>query len=106
MRHAIWLLFDFGVDGDYEGIYYWLDTQKAIECGTSFAFFRFEHQGDVLTDLEEGLRQGVKLRPKDRIYVVYPAADGRFKGRFLFGTRKRAAWEGSAGGVASSVDES
>lgn len=47
----------------------------------------------------------MKLRPKDRIHVVYPAPEGGYEGRFLFGTRKRAAWEGFAGKTEGVVDE-
>ncbi len=33
MRRAIWISYDFGVRGDYEGFYTWLDLHDAIECG-------------------------------------------------------------------------
>ena len=33
----IWLSFDLGVSGDYEGTYAWLDDKSARECGSSVA---------------------------------------------------------------------
>lgn len=105
MRNAVWISYDLGVDGDYEGLYHWLDTQDAKECGDSAAFFQFKHGREILDDLRKALKRAIKMRPKDRIYVIYPAADGGYKGRFLFGTRKRSAWEGYAGGPAGGVDE-
>jgi hypothetical protein len=32
-RAAVWISFDLGVRGDYEGMYAWLDTHNAKECG-------------------------------------------------------------------------
>ncbi len=42
MKKTIWLSYDLGVKGDYEGLYAWLDDHGAIECGESVAFFNFE----------------------------------------------------------------
>ena len=41
MKRAIWISYDFGVRGDYEGIYTWLDDHGAIECGDSIAFLKY-----------------------------------------------------------------
>lgn len=41
MKKAIWISYDLGVKGDYEGLYAWLDDHKAIECGDSVAFINY-----------------------------------------------------------------
>lgn len=94
---GIWLSYDLGVDGDYEALYLWLDNHEAVECGDSVAFFKFQAKGDLLVDLRKQIKRAVQLRPKDRVYVIYPKGDGNYKGRFLFGTRKHSPWEGYAG---------
>jgi len=33
MKKLIWIAFDLGVRGDYDGIYEFLDTHEAKECG-------------------------------------------------------------------------
>jgi hypothetical protein len=99
------MAYDLGVDGDYENLYLWLDKHSAIECGDSVAFLQFKGGRDIISDLRKSLKREVKLRPRDRIYVIYPAADGRYKGRFLFGGRKRSPWEGYAGGPPGAIDE-
>ena len=35
MKHFVWISFDLGVKGDYEGMYAWLDSKDAKECGDS-----------------------------------------------------------------------
>lgn len=32
---TIWISYDLGVGGDYEGLYAWLDNNEATECGDS-----------------------------------------------------------------------
>jgi hypothetical protein len=41
-KKAIWISYDFGLNGDYTGLYTWLDNMKAIECGNSLAFINIE----------------------------------------------------------------
>lgn len=93
MKQTIWLSYDLGVRGDYEGLYSWLDDQGAKECGDSVAYLTFSHDGSLIESLEEALRSAVSMNKRTRIYAVYQV-DGKTKGRFLFGGRKRAPWEG------------
>ena len=105
MLKGIWLSYDLGVDGDYEGLYYWLDNNSSKECGDSVAFFKYKYKSDILIELAKDIKNQVKLRKKDRIYVIY--LDGKsHKGRFIFGNRKRAPWEGYAAIGEEITDES
>ena len=40
MQRSIWLSYDLGVRGDYEGMYSWLENHAAKECGSSVAFLK------------------------------------------------------------------
>lgn len=105
MQKVIWLSYDLGLRGDYEGLYAWLDQHKAKECGDSLAFISYEYEGDLIEHIEKSLRGSVRLEPKDRIYLIYEAEEGKQKGRFLFGKRKQAPWAGYAVGSTETVDE-
>ena len=93
MKQSIWLSYDLGISGDYEGLYAWLDDQDARECGDSVAYFTFSHDGSLIESLKATLRSAVSMNKRTRIYAVY-RVDGKMKGRFIFGGRKRAPWEG------------
>jgi len=96
MKSVIWLSFDLGVRGDYEGIYEFLDAHQAKECGDNVAFLQFEHQGDLIDNLKATLKKFVKLDTRSRVYVVFPDPAGKYKGRFVKGSRKQAPWTGYA----------
>ena len=94
MESTIWISYDLGVSGDYEGLYAWLDDHKAEECGNSVAWvFSFSHEGDVLTSLKAEIEGAVSLNKRSRIYVIYIDDEGT-KGRFIIGGRKGAPWRG------------
>lgn len=95
MNHFVFLSFDLGVQGDYEGLYGWLDQHKAKECGDSVACFRYEHSGSLIEDLKRDLREAVSLNKKSRIYVIREEG-GKMRGTFLFGRRRDAPWTGYA----------
>ena len=94
-KKAIWLSYDFGLNGPYDDLYYWLDLRDAKECGDSIAFFEYSNTGNLLERLKKDISKNIKLRPKDRIYIIY-RQDGLVKGAFLFGRRKAAPWKGIA----------
>ncbi len=94
-KHAIWISFDLGVQGDYEGLYRWLDEHGAEECGDSVAFVRCKYQGDVLESLRKDLESNVQINNRTRVYVIHEQS-GKAKGKFLIGGRKRPAWSGYA----------
>ncbi|MBF0337633.1 MAG: hypothetical protein HQL05_07340 [Nitrospirae bacterium] len=92
MKERIWMTFDLSVYGDYEGLYYWLDTMKAKECGYNSATFNFEYNSDLIKELTEAIKDNVKLEKKDRIYVIFMTDKGTLNGKFICGKRKHALW--------------
>ena len=93
--NPIWISYDLGVNGDYEGMYAWLDDHGAKECGSSVAFVKsYDCDGeDLMQALECDIRGAVETDKRTRIYVIRRVGD-REKGRFLFGHRKGAPWDG------------
>lgn len=98
-KQIIWLSYDLGIDGDYESLYYWLDSHEAKECGDNIAAFYFKKQEDILLEIKDSIEKSVNMRDKDRIYIVYKKNDGKYAGKFIFGKRKSAPWDGYAGKV-------
>ncbi|NJK35059.1 MAG: hypothetical protein HC919_08960 [Oscillatoriales cyanobacterium SM2_2_1] len=106
MKLSIWISYDLGVRGDYEGFYTWMDAKGAIECGDSFAFLKYEFSGDIIETLKEEIEKNVETNKKTRIYVIYRDVEtGRIKGKFIFGKRKAAPWTGYAETQAQSEEE-
>jgi hypothetical protein len=97
VKNFVWVSFDLGVKGDYEGMYAWLDGHDAKECGDSVACFWYDHPSeDLLQDMKEDLNKSVELDiKKNRIYVIR-LVKGKMKGNFLFGRRRNAPWVGVA----------
>lgn len=99
MLKRFWLSYDFGIDGDYDGLYGWLDEIKAVECGEGTASFQIEIgaakdvSGSVLRKIRQ---QPTKLRARDRLYLVWIGERGKVKGKFIHGKRRRAPWSGYA----------
>lgn len=93
MESLIWLSFDLGVSGDYEGLYAWLDDHQAKECGDSVASFRFSCDGDLPESLKTEIENAVSLNKRSRVYVVY-RDERKLKGRYIIGRRKSAPWDG------------
>lgn len=96
-KKAVWLVYDFGLGGDYEGLYTWLDSLKAIECGNSVAFFNFDYNDDFLVELKQVIEENVRIQKIDRIYIIYrDNVSKKMKGKFIIGKRKRNPWAGYA----------
>jgi len=89
----IWMSFDLGIQGDYEGLYAWLDRHGAKECGDSVAALRYPFKQDLIKELTADLKRNVKLEKRARVYVVY-RKDGKVTGRFITGGRKNSPWAG------------
>jgi hypothetical protein len=105
MKKPVWLSFDLGVRGDYEGLYQWLDRRGAIECGDSVAFFKLESDGtDLPGDIRRSLGESMEVDGKTRVYIIYPK-DKAIKGTFIFGRRKAPPWAGSAPVPTAEEDE-
>ncbi|MCC6550056.1 MAG: hypothetical protein IT279_08310 [Ignavibacteriaceae bacterium] len=97
MKKAFWISYDLGLKGDYAGLYTWLDSVGAKECGDSIAFFTMEIAGGSLDSIKKEIKDSVKLSKTDRIYLIFQEeGTNKTKGKFLFGGRKRAPWEGYA----------
>ena len=81
MKSTIWISCDLGVNGDYEGMYAWLDDHGAKECGSSVAFVKpYDYDGeDLMQALECDIRDTVKIDKRTRIYVIR-RVDGKEKG--------------------------
>lgn len=97
MKKAIvWLSYDLGVNGDYPGLYSWLDNEKARECGDSIAFIKRDASDpeNMVELLKKDLKESVRFNKNDRIYVAFVGDDGSAKGRFIIGKRKAAPWQG------------
>ena len=103
---TIFLSWDFGLRGDFQGLFTWLDRQEAKECGNNLAVFSFKFDsGDFLDELEIQLKNEVKFEKRDRVYAIWREAEAdKLKGKFLFGSRKTAPWEGFAARVTETVD--
>ena len=105
-KKAIWLSYDLGIKGDYSGLYNFLDSVDAKECGDSMAYFQKDYGTDFLEDLMKDIHKHAKINWSDRIYVVYiEESTKKPKGKFLFGSRKRAPWEGYATTGASTEED-
>ncbi|NLJ26497.1 MAG: hypothetical protein GX433_00585 [Deltaproteobacteria bacterium] len=103
MKKLVWISYDLGVKGDYEGLYAWLDNHDAKECGNSVATLEYDYSNDFIEEMQNDLSQNINLAKHDRIYVIW-REDGKMKGKFLFGKRKAAPWSGY-GSQEPQVDE-
>ena len=94
---SVWISYDLGITGDYNGLFQWLDTHKGIECVNNTALIKeFSYKEDFFSELRTDLEKYIKLERSDRIYVIYKDNDDRIKGKFLVGNRKMAPWTGYA----------
>lgn len=91
----VWVSYDLGTVGDYEGLYGWLDDHNAKECGDSVALISFEYEIDVFEELGQDLSDSVTLDKTSRIYALHKdRSNNKIKGRFIVGKRKQAPWTG------------
>lgn len=99
-KKSFWLSYDLGLKGDYKGLYTFLDSVEAKECGDSVAFFKKDYTDNFLEELKNDLKNAMNLSATDRIYVIHSDISTKNvregKGKFLFGGRKRSPWEGYA----------
>ncbi len=102
MKSAVCLWYDLGVQGDYEGVYSWLDEHQANECGDNLAFLNYEYSGSLLEALTADLKKSIEIPKRTRIYVIYRDPDTKkMKGSFIFGGRKAPPFSGFAVAVGS-----
>ncbi len=99
MDVGVWIFFDLGIKGDYEGMYAWLDNRRARACGENLAFLRFAPEGNLFEKLKTDISTHVELASKNSIYVIFKDEAGNVVGKFLFGTHIRPPWTGYGAGV-------
>jgi len=99
-KQSVWISYDLGIKGDYPGLYKWLDTHKAKECGNSVAYFQYEYSTDLITELIDDLKDSIEFKNGDRVYAIFKRKNEENKtstvGRFIIGNRKASPWEGYA----------
>ena len=105
-KKTIWISYDLGVRGDYDGLYSWLDEHDAEERGDSVALIKYDFSGDLIDALKADIGESVETTKKSRFYVIWhDTTKKKMKGRFLFGTKKSPPWSGYAVGKGSPVDD-
>lgn len=105
-KTVLWISYDLGVSGDYEGLYAWLASHNAEECGDSLAYLpSYEFEGDIEETLRKDLAKAVTFGKRARIYVIFKKSTGSPKGKFLYGGRRQAPWHGYAPGSAGGADD-
>ncbi|HEY5123018.1 MAG TPA: hypothetical protein VIK14_04715 [Ignavibacteria bacterium] len=105
MKKGIWISYDLAVKGDYPSLYAWLDLNKAVECGNSIAFIKYEFKDDLVIELKKDLESKVNFTNGDRVYVIYSNKDDqKIKGTFIRGGRKSNPWTGYAPDLNDIID--
>lgn len=103
---TIWLSYDLGVGGDYDGLYRWLDERGAEECGDSVAILRHPASETLVDDLKVSLAKAVDTDRRTKIYLIHRnGTTGAYQGVFLFGGRRQPPWTGFAATADDLVDE-
>lgn len=99
----IWLSYDLGIRGDYDGLYKWLDEHDAVETGNSCASFKFNFKDNKDNTIKETLlfewQSFIETNRNARFYVIRKSdLNGieKMRGSFLVGARKGNPWEGFA----------
>ncbi len=107
MESTIWLSYDLGVRGDYEGMYSWLENHGAKECGSSVAFLKnYGFEGDLLDCLKADISEAVTLDRCSRIYVIFhDRNNGRPRGLHVVGRRQAPPWTGFGDDPEEGFDE-
>ena len=64
VKKIFWLSYDLGIKGDYTGLYTFLDSVDAKECGDSVAFFTKDFGEKFLDALKKEIEKYVIYRSK------------------------------------------
>jgi len=93
--HTVWITFDLGPDGDYKGLYAWLDAHRASGCGESVAVLSYRCEGAIPDGIRADLKASIKIDAHTSVYVIYrDPATNENRGAFIFGERRAPAWNG------------
>jgi hypothetical protein len=112
-KKSFWLSYDFGLRGNYTGLFTFLDNHDAIDCGNGLAYFLYDNPSNLNS---ENLVDKIKLElsdlvapsPSDRVYMIWrdeESTTSKVKGKFIFGNRKAAAWNGYSNLVKNNSNE-
>jgi len=101
------LNYDLNFNGDYDGLYKWLDNHNAKNCGQNFCEFFYSTMSsengslpvkivaqNTLKQLEDDLTKSVSLKRGDRIFLIGIMPDGTSFGGFLTGDYGPKPWAG------------
>ena len=93
--HTVWITFDLGDDGDYKGLYAWLDAHDADGCGECVAVLTYHCEGSIPDTIRDDLGMNVVIDAHTSVYVIYrDPVTNENKGNFIFGERRAQAWDG------------
>ena len=96
-KRTVWISYDLGVRGDYEGLFTWLDSRNAKECGPNLALISIENSNDIVASIKQELSNALQTDKRTRIYVIHRSKETKLmKGAFVFGGRRSAPWTGFA----------
>jgi hypothetical protein len=111
MNLSVWLTYDLGVSGDYQGLYSWLDDYEATECGNNVAYIKYDIPETIKTDkdfvkyLLDDLNEKVNFTPTNRIYIVRRSLErDKTIGSYIMGKRKANPWEGFGTKIDNTID--
>ncbi len=96
INNILWISYDLGMNGDYDGMYTFLDKNKAVECGDSMArIINYNIGKDFRKDLLSKMKKNVELDSDSRVYYIFHDKErGILRSGFIWGKRKRAPWYG------------
>lgn len=104
MKKTIFISYDFGMKGDYEGLFKWLDEHNAEERGYGIGIIKeYNCRSSIKTDLDflksikNELNNKIKVGSNDRIYIIWKSFESnKIKAGFAFGKSKQSPWTGYA----------
>lgn len=105
MTRSVFISYDFGIKGDFDNLYKWLDESNAQERGYGLAYIKnfkipeeIKSDGDFFLHIRKLLNSKIKLGGTDRIYMIWGSIEASKKttSGFLFGKAKQSPWTGFA----------
>lgn len=112
-KKSFWLNYDFGLRGNYSGLFTFLDNHAAIECGNGLAYFLYDNPDNIDSEnlvkkIELELSKLIVPTSNDRIYMIWrdeKSPTSKVKGKFIFGSRKSSPWSGYGNLVENNINE-
>ncbi len=91
--------------GDYEGLFKWLDENKAEERGYGIGMIKdypfdsnvIKTDVDFLKLIKSELKKRIIIGSSDRLYMIWKSLEtNKIQAGFLFGKSKQSPWTGYA----------